>query len=449
MKNILGSQELNDLRREYSLYVISDRAIPHVTDGLKAAARRVLWKARDGKKIKSASLAGATMSIHPHAAPESAINSLAAFFRNNVPIFKGTGAFGTLLEPTEFGSSRYTAVQVSEFAKAVMFADLPIIPMVDNYDETELEPKHFLPLIPMVLLNPQEGIADGFACNILPRSLEDIIRCQIEFMQSGEVPTVVAPSFTPLDAVSTGLEVDKKGVERWVFRGKFERIGATSIRITGLPYGITHSKFIAKLDKLEETSDKVISYRDKSKDVYDIEIKFKRGYLSNLTDDQVFSVIGLETQMTENLNVIDFNSESVYAGTFSDIIVEFTTWRLEWYKVRYERLKKLLEEDIQKYRDILTAINNNVGSIARKTQSRSELKEFLAEIEIVNLDYIADLPVYRFTADEKNKITSKLQDSLKTLEEYNHVLGSSRARKNIYINELKEILSNYQAGKYS
>ena len=103
------STYVNDQRREYSLYVLQMRAIPHVADGLKAAARRVLWTARNGKHFKSATLAGATMPIHPHAAPEGAINTLAAPYGNNIPLLKGEGAFGTLLRPTAYGASRYTA----------------------------------------------------------------------------------------------------------------------------------------------------------------------------------------------------------------------------------------------------------------------------------------------------------------------------------------------------
>ena len=155
----MSSNYINDQRKEYSLYVLQMRAIPHAADGLKAAARRVLWTAKNGSKFKSATLSGATMPIHPHAAPESTINTLAAPYGNNVPLLKGDGAFGTLLNPTAYGASRYTSVSLSAFTKDVLFRDIEIIPLVDNYDETQREPKHFLPLVPVVLMNPQEGIA--------------------------------------------------------------------------------------------------------------------------------------------------------------------------------------------------------------------------------------------------------------------------------------------------
>jgi len=92
-----GSEYVNEQRREYSLYVLQSRAIPSIADGLKAAGRRVLWTAKDGKKHKSATLAGATMPIHPHASPEGAINTLAAPYGNNIPLLHGDGAFGLSL----------------------------------------------------------------------------------------------------------------------------------------------------------------------------------------------------------------------------------------------------------------------------------------------------------------------------------------------------------------
>jgi DNA gyrase/topoisomerase IV subunit A len=111
---IKSSQYINDQRREYSLYVMQSRAICAGTDGLKAGGRRALWTARSGAKMKTATLAGATMPIHPHAECTGAINTLAAPYGNNIPLFKGDGAFGTMLHPTSYGAARYTSISVSK-----------------------------------------------------------------------------------------------------------------------------------------------------------------------------------------------------------------------------------------------------------------------------------------------------------------------------------------------
>ncbi|PJF38261.1 MAG: hypothetical protein CUN55_17910, partial [Phototrophicales bacterium] len=147
-----GSKYIEELYYDYSYYVLHNRAIPHAKDGLKSATRRVLWMARDGKKYKTATLAGSTMDIHPHAAPEGAINTAAAPYANNVPLFDAYGSMGTLLNPTAYGAARYTSVAVSNFTKDVIFRDIDILEQQETYDGTKMEPVTFYPLLPIALI---------------------------------------------------------------------------------------------------------------------------------------------------------------------------------------------------------------------------------------------------------------------------------------------------------
>jgi len=218
---------------------------------------------------------------------------------------------------------------------------------------------------------------------------------------------------------------------------------------TNLPYGTNHTKYMTALSRLEEKSDRITSVEDNSKDVYDIDIQFKRGFLSSKSDEEIYTYLGLEVRYIENLNVIDFNSTSIYNASYDEIIQDFTEWRLIWYVARYKRLKELLEKEIQRYQDIILAIDNNVGGLARETESRDELKELMVEFGIKSLDYIADLSIYRFTEAEKIKTELKLKDALLQLAEYNKLLGSKNLRKDVYISELKEILANFKKGKYN
>lgn len=442
-----SAEYVQEERRVYSLYTLQSRAIPHAADGLKAAARRVLWTARNGQKIKSASLAGATMPIHPHAAPESAIDTLAAPYGNNIPLFKGDGAFGTLLNPTAFGASRYTSVTVSGFTKDVVFRDIEIIPMIENYDGTLMEPKHFLPLVPMAFINPQEGIAVGFASNILPRDPVTVLKHQIAHLE-GQNFKEAKPSMVPLHQTSIGKEQDRLGQWRWVFRGEFDKEDAVTIRITNLPYGLAHEKYVERLIKMEEEG-KIQEFEDNSKDKYDIRVRFKKGELRDMDEDRIISYLGLSQSMTENATVIDFDGERVWETEYVDFVKKFTDWRLTWYLKRYQRLADLLAIDIQKYKDILTAIKNNLGAVARKVKSRAELKEFCADIGIVHLDYIVDLPVYRFTEEEKKKVEQKLAEAEALMKQYQGLIKSEQKRKDVYIEELKEILNKLNKGEYT
>lgn len=441
-QKIIPSEYIENERRDYAIYVLQHRAIPSIADGFKAATRRILWTARSGDKWKTATLAGATMSIHPHGAPDGAANTLAAPYGNNIPILTGIGNFGTLVIPNQYAASRYTSVKVSEFAKDAVLVDMPIIPMIDNYDGTLEEPKHFLPLIPIVLLNPQDGVAIGFASSILPRSLNDIINSQLEYLKSKKIPQNVFPYFKPIDNKAIAEELNRQGNPKWIFEGEYEIIGTNTIRITKIPYGVYFDDFIEKLISLEE-NEEIASFKDMTKEKYCIEVKFKKGYNLSENRDEIISKLNLRNAVSENMVVLDFDGENVLQTNYSDIIQKFTDWRLVWYSLRYQRLKRLIEEDIQRFRDIITAINKNVGGVAKKIKDKAELIEFLESIKIVNLEYIASLPVYRFTEDEKFSVEKKIEESLKKLAEYNEILDDPDRRVKIYMDELKEIKKKY------
>lgn len=441
-----GSAYINTQRRDYSLYVMTSRSIPAATDGLKAGARRALWTARDGKKYKTATLAGATMPIHPHGECSGAINTLAAPYGNNIPLFQGDGAFGTLLKPTAYGASRYTHVKVSKFTNDVIFRDIEIIPMTDNYDGSLLEPVHFLPLIPVVLLNPNEGIAVGFATNILPRSLEDIVAAQISHLKGTKKLSPLNPTFNPLNATAFMNEETERGTI-YYFAGAFEHPDATTLRITKLPYGLSHETFTKQLDKLCEKG-VVIDFTDDSKRSIDILIKFKKGILRTMSVQEIGKLLGLVVRQTENLNVLDFTGKAIWSPTSIDLIRKFTDWRLEWYIKRYQRLQDLLKADLQRYYDVRLAIKHKIGAVALKISSRNELKELLTELTIVNIDYIADLPVYRFTEQEYLKNEQHIKDSEVQLKIYKTLLSSEQERRKIYLSELQEVLKKYTKGQY-
>lgn len=439
---VANSDYIKQQRRQYFLYTLENRAIPHLADGLKSAQRRVLWIGRNGEKTKVATLAGATMSIHPHASPDDVISNMAGPWSNNICLFDGYGAFGTMLAPDSYGASRYVSVKVSEFTKDVVFADIDIIPMKLNYDDTQEEPVHFLPLIPIVLLNPAFGIAGGFQSNILPYDLKDIITAQIQYLTNKEV-VEAKPYFKPIDCRATEKIIDAKTQNvRFIFEGEYEILNSSEIRIKKLPYGVVHSKYIDFLIKLEEEY-KISGFEDRSKDSINIIVKFPRGFINKTSREELLKLLKLINIETEIMNVIDFDGQTVLNTNFVDVIKKFTDWRLQFYYQRFERLLKLLEIEIQKFKDVITAINKNVGGLAVKVKSRAELEEFLQALKIVNIDYIASLPVYRFTEEEKNKTQQKLQEALKQQQYYIDLLTHKEKRVTIYIDELKQILKKY------
>ena len=439
-----SSEYIEEQRKNYAIYVIQNRALVSLCDGLKVGARRVIWMAKSGDKVKTATLAGATMPIHPHKEPSGVINTLSAPYGNNIPLFTGYGAFGTLLDPQSYGQPRYTSVKISQFSKDVILADIELVEMVDNYDQTTKEPKHFLPLIPLTLLNPTDGIAVGFASTILPRSLVDIIKSQIDFLNGKSVKEAM-PEFYPFK--SKALKLGNDG--RWLFETPIERLNSFEVKISNIPYGSSYTKVMTNLNKLLEQG-VIKDYVDDSSDEIVITVKFPRGYLATVTDTKLQTMLGLVSKVKENLTILDFNGTQVLETVpYITIIEKFTKWRLRFYKKRYQRLLKLVEADSQRYRDILLAIENDVGKLAPTFPDRAALKEFLKIIMIVGVDYIADLPIYRFTVKEREKVEQLLESSLKIEKEMTEIINTPDKQKDIYINELRGVLNNFKKGKYS
>lgn len=440
---VSSSSYVENERYNYALYVLQHRAIPSMADGLKSGARRLLWAGRNGEKLKSTTLAGIAMPYHPHGDQSLAntINTLAMPYNNNMCLIDGIGAFGTRLKPGACGASRYTSVKLSKFTKQVLFADLDIIPLQDNYDNTKEEPVHFLPLVPLGLLNPSEGIAVGFASTILPRTLEDIVNSQIKHLQG--VKRLKEPDVTFLPLNQTAVQ-DSENPKRRTFYGKISKFNTSTVLIDDIGFGMSHEAVVKNLIKLLDDGT-INSYEDNSRDYIEITVKMERNKLSEYTEEELGDLFKINKSINENMIMIDFDGVKVRDMNYVSMIQEFTDWRLQYYIPRYQKLKDELTVQIQRYIDVITAIDNETNKKLQDYKSRQDLIKYLATLGIVHTDYVADLAVYRFTKEEKAKIEKKLEEANALMAEYNTLLKSEDARKKVYISELKDILKTFKA----
>jgi topoisomerase-4 subunit A len=437
-----------ELRRNYALYVIRSRAIPAITDGLKPSGRRPLWVARDGKKVKVASLAGATMYLHPHDECSSAICNLAAPYKNNVPLFSGDGAFGTLLEPSEFGAPRYTSCTISKFAQDVILADLDDVPLTDNYDNTAKEPIHFLPLIPVCIINPASGIAVGFHSNILPRDPIDVIEAQIEWLSTGRIKNQLLPKFLPTDNPCFYTENNEAGVATvFYFKGSVEITNTNTVTITKLPFGMVHDDVINKLEQLLDAK-AITDYIDDSRNVINIKVKFKRDALAELQEGDLIEMFGLVQKHHEHLNLLTIDGQSVQSLTARQVIEQFSEWRLSWYVNRFQTLLDRVNQQIVRHQDIVLAIDNKANVKAAEVQNRDFLKQRLATLGVRDVDAISQLPIYRFTPEEAEKSRARLKELVEEQQLYQRLLSDENERKKVYIADLKQISKNFKKGVY-
>ena len=314
VNNMSSSNFIKKISKEYSIYVCKHRGIPDITDGLKDVQRKMLWTMRNkNEKIKTISLAGSAIenNIYTHGdGPASeAISQLAAPYKNNVPYLKGEGNFGTRIGPDSWASSRYTYVKKNNITEQLIYPDIDIVPLIDNYDKSTKEPKHFLPLIPLVLLNGISGIAVGWSTDILPHNFYEIIdRCILEL--KGKKVELLEPSFDYLNC-----SIETIGPSEYMISGKVEILDTSTCSVTELPPFLSIEKFKEKLNIMEDEG-KINEYKDKSTKTINIEIKFPRGTLKNKTENDLIEILKLKQKKSERLVTISFNSESVI--TFND-----------------------------------------------------------------------------------------------------------------------------------
>ena len=169
---------------EYASYVIKDRAIPDIEDGLKPVQRRILHTMNeidDGKFNKVANIVGETMKLHPHG--DAAIGSALVVMANKEYVIEKQGNFGNLLTGDPASASRYIEARLTPLAKETLF-NTELTEYAESYDGRNKEPVVLPCKIPLSLLFGAEGIAVGMSTRILPHNINEIFDAQIAFLQN-------------------------------------------------------------------------------------------------------------------------------------------------------------------------------------------------------------------------------------------------------------------------
>lgn len=438
-----SSKFIKDISKEFSLYSCKHRGIPDITDGLKDVQRKMLWMMRNrSDKIKTVSLAGAAIEeniyVHGDAAASESISQLAAPYKNNVPLLKGEGNFGTRIGPDSWASPRYTYVKKNNITEQLVYPDLNIIPMMDNYDQSTQEPKHFLPLIPLVLLNGISGIAVGWSTDIMPHNFYEIVNQCLKELK-GEKLQNISPSFDYLNCV-----IENINDSEFYISGIVEIIDSSTCIVTELSPYLSVEKFKEKLNSLEDDGT-INEYKDNSTETINIEIKFPRGHLKDKTTEYLIDILKLKQKKSERIVTISFDGESVITfNNTSEVIKEFVEWRMTWFKKRYEKLVSDDQYELDYYLALKECILAKLPDNLKKLNSRAEVIDKINYITKNKLDdnrinRIMNIPLYKWTTDFINEVNKKISDLEDKIKNNTKILNSDKELKKIYIKELEQL----------
>ena len=316
---------------EYASYVIRDRAIPDLEDGLKPVQRRILhtlFEMDDGKYHKVANVVGQCMKYHPHG--DASIGDALVVLANKEGFIEKQGNFGNIYTGDAASAPRYIECRVSQLAKDLMY-NPDITNYVPSYDGRNKEPTAFRAKLPLVIALGAEGIAVGMSTKILPHNIREIIEAEKACLS--EKRFKIYPDFP------TGGIVDVSGYEdglgKVLVRAKVDTSDEKRIVVRELPFGSTTESLIASIENAAKSGKvKVSEINDFTTDKVEIEIKLQRGVYSADVLDALYAFTECEQSISCNLLVIRDNMPVLM--TVTDII-----------KDHAKKLVKILKEELE------------------------------------------------------------------------------------------------------
>ena len=470
------SHNINDIVSEvktsfldYSMSVITSRAIPDLRDGLKPVHRRILWSmfeegnTPDKPHKKSATTVGYVMGhYHPHGDSSiyEAMVRLAQDFNQRYMLVDGHGNFGNI-EGDGAAAYRYTEARLSKISLELL-RDIrkDTVDMDDNFDVTSKEPRVLPSRFPNVLVNGSMGIAVGMATNIPPHNLGEVIDGCVAYIDNPEIDTlglmqhIKGPDF-PTGGIILGNSGIKKAYDTGrgsiTIRSKAiieEHGNHNNIVITEVPYGVNTLDLKNKVGELvrDKIIDGISDYHTDLKDGVKITITLKKDanpqvVLNNLykhTNFQIsygiiFLVIDDGTPRTLPLKdiiakYIDHQRTVIIRRTKFDLDkAEARVHILEGYKIALDHLD-----------DVIKIIRESETDIIAKEEL---IKRFgFSDIQV---DAILELKLRRLTGLERDKIEQELTETLKLIEELKSILASREKIDNIIKTEMLEIKEKY------
>ena len=480
---------------DYSMSVITARALPDVRDGLKPVQRRVLYAMDqlglnyDKPHRKSARIVGDTMGkYHPHG-DSSIYDTLVVMeqdFKKGMALVDGHGNFGSI-EGDGAAAMRYTEAKLMKFTQEVYLADLDknVVDFVPNFDETEKEPEVLPVRVPNLLINGAEGIAVGMTTSIPPHNLGEVVDAVCAYMDNEDISTeelmksVIGPDFPTGGFVvnkSELLSIYEGGTGKIKVRGKIDlepaqkKTDKDKLVISEIPYtmiGANIGKFISDIVDLVETkktSDITDVSNESSKDGIRIVIELKK----NADVDNLINMLYKKTRLEDTFGV---NMLAIVDGRpevmgLKKIIVHHINFQYNLATRKYTTLlnKELDNKEIKE--GLIKACNiiDLIIEILRGSKNLKQAKACLISGDVSDIKFkseqskkdasklnfterqstaILELRLYRLIGLEMLALQKEYEETLAKIAEYEKILGSKKAMANVIKKDLQKIKKEY------
>ena len=454
---------------DYSLSVITSRAIPDLRDGLKPVHRRILWSMFDSGYTpdkphrKCAKSVGEVMgNYHPHGDSSiyEAMVRMAQDFNMRYLLIDGHGNFGNI-EGDGAAAYRYTESRLSKLSLE-MLRDIrkDTVDMTPNFDESLNEPVVLPSRFPNILVNGAMGIAVGMATNIPPHNLTEVINGCIAYIDNPDIDTlglmehIKGPDF-PVGGIILGNSGIRRAYETGrgtiTIRSKAmieEHGNHSNIVITEVPYGVNTLDLKNKVAELvhNKVIEGISDYHTDLKDGVKITITLKKDANAQVVLNNLYKHTSFQTNYSIILLMIDGKTPKVLG--LKDIIAKYIDYQREVIIRRTKFDLKKAEDRVHILNGLKIALDHidEVIKIIKESSTDQVAKTTLMSrfgLSEIQADSILELKLRRLTGLERGKIEDELKDLLEKIEYYNRVLSSEEMVLGIVKDELTEIRDKY------
>jgi len=472
MPNVKITDLVDEMKNNYltyAEYVIRERAIPDVRDGLKPVHRRILWAMWEGgykstsPYRKSARVVGDCMGkYHPHGDSSiySAMARLAQPFSLNQILVDGQGNFGSVDNPTP-AAYRYTEARLSKFSEAVYFADIEesTIDFIDNYDGLEKEPSVLPTRIPMILLTAPSGIAVGMATDIPPHNLNEVCDATLAYLSDPNIDVKSLLAFIQSPDVPLGglIRIDgckdayETGHGSFPYRvvAEFESEGnQKSIVIKSIPYSSCKDDIVREIAMAvnEDKISGIKEVRDEStKHGIRICVEVAARSDSNAVLNSIFKHTRLQSNIKANMVAICGKQPRVVG--LKNILDAFVTFRRDVVR-RRTIFRKQKAEQRKEIIDGILIFLSKADQLIKIVRAGTDTEKTLVELMKHSLsrrqaEHVYNMPLRRLSAQDEKKLKDELAEITPYIQEQQDILKDKSKLDGVIRKEIKEIQDKF------
>ena len=425
---IVSSNESNSLLKvggmykdwflDYASYVILERAVPDLFDGLKPVQRRILHSMNtleDGRYNKVANIVGTTMQFHPHG--DASISDAIIQLGQKDLLIDMQGNWGNIYTGDKAAASRYIEARLSKFALEVVFNSKTTKWQL-SYDGRKKEPIHLPIKFPLLLAQGAEGIAVGLSTKILPHNFNELIDSSIKHLKGKRFK--LYPDF------QTGGFIDIKNYNdgnrggRVKVRAKLEKLDKNSIIIKEIPYGTTTASVIESIIKASDKGKiKLKKIEDNTSSNVEIIVYLKTGSSISKTIDALYAFSQCEVSISP-LSCINSNNKPEFIGV-SDILktstentrellkeeleIELEELNNQWHNISLEKI--FIENRI--YRDIEDKTSWELVLSSIEEGLKPFTKKLRKQVSLDDIKKLTEIPIKKISKFDLNKVNEKLK----------------------------------------